>query len=564
MMSAKITFSAEVRWLALSITSIKPMKKNLVSSRSKPFRHFVLSPVIGGLLWSTAASNAQVTLTFDDGVQGVVAGADATSVVWDAVGKRLEINTVGGWKPACAYLDLNSADAAIVPLKAELMTALTNGGTLTYDIIVETTSVTGNSPGWFETMYIGNSSAGWDQTFGGGKGQITRYGGTFPITEPILHTVTYTIENASSVASDTIAQFNSSSGWFQINLGLNSQSFDAPNNTTIKYYIDNIKIDANDVVAPVVIPNVKITPAVPGLTVISSGIGQYDRQCVRTSEGLDVSWVGGTFPKTYELTIAEYPPNQGYETVIYFVPGSGLPTTTASPDYSQPVCAGAWIYPNGDGSGSLNFRYKVGPANSNGPAGNEYWIADPAPSHGLGGQLASVYSAKFLGTWKITFTSDTDFTLTSPDGSTTTASFNPTTAALFAGPMYVYFGNVPSQAANIGLAATYSRIKITGTGYPVDEELAVNPFSSDLEVAASVPAAIVQVTPDSAKYWLSWTLPATDFQLFQSTDMGAANWTSLTLTPNYSTKFGRTRLLLETEVSSTTANFFRLIRPATP
>ncbi|MES2922943.1 MAG: hypothetical protein V4819_15415 [Verrucomicrobiota bacterium] len=514
--------------------------------------------VLGAVLMSTAAANADVTLTFDTDVQGITAGANATSVAWDSVGKRLEVNTTGGWSPQCAYLDLNSADPSIVPLKAEFSQALINGGTLTYDIIVETTSVTGGNPGWFETMYIGNSNAGWDQTYGGGKDQITAYG-AFPLAAPILHTVNYTIEAAASVASDTIAQFGASSGWYQINLGLNSEG-----GTTVKYYIDNITIAANVVAAPTVIPNVKITPTVSGLNVISSGIGQYDRQCVRTYEGTDVTWVGGTFPKTYELTIADYPKEQGYESVIYFVPGSGIASTNSNPDYTEPVCAGLWIYPNGDGTGSASLRYKDGPVNSNGVTGYEYWIGDPAPSHGLGGQLATKYSTKFLGTWKVTFTSDTDFTITVPDGTSTTGSFNPTAAAKYAGPMYVYFGNVPAQPANVGLSAVYSRIKITGTGYPIDEQLDLNPMSADLVVAASVPASVVQVNAAESKYWINWTLPATDFQLEQSTDLGVGGpWSSLPSPVTHNTKFGKARLISESEVLSPTTNFFRLVKPGT-
>lgn len=518
------------------------------------------APHLCGLISCAGIACAQVSLTFDTDVQGVVAGGDATSVTWDAAnGGSLAVETTGGWKPSCAYLDLNSADPAVVALKEEFMLALTNGGTLSYDIIVATDSVTGGNPGWFETMYIGNSSAGWDQTYGAGKGQITAYG-AFPLAAPLLHTVTYTIENASSVASDTIAQFNSTSGWLQINIGLNSEG-----GTAIRYFIDNITVNANDVEVPVVIPQTKITPIVPGLNIVSSGVGQYDRQCIRTAADLDVSWVGGTFPKTYELTIAEYPTVVGYESVIYFVPGTGILTSNNNPDYSQPVCAGVWIYPNGDGTGSFAMRYKDHVANSNGPAGNEYWMGDPAPSHGLGGQLAAVNSASMLGTWKITFTSDTDFTMTSPDGSTNTGSFNPATAAKFAGPMHVYFGNVPSQAANIGLEAVYSRIKITGTGYPIDEDLTTGAYSSDLEVSASVPASVVQVTPDLGAYWFHWTLPATDFEIKQSTDFGSSDpWVTIPATDSITTKFGKKLLLLNNVVTSTENNFFRMEKPGTP
>jgi hypothetical protein len=518
--------------------------------------------LLGSLLISTLAANAEASLTFDNDLQGITAGGDATSLVWDSVGQRLEINTTGGWKPQCAYLDLNSnADPGIVALRAELGLALINGGTLSYDIIVETTSVTSAdpanpvNPGWFETMYIGSSSAGWDQTYGGGRGQIAAYG-AFPLAAPILHTVNYTIEAASSVASDTIAQFGAASGWYQIYFGLNSQA-----GTNVRYYIDNIRIIANEVQGPVVIPSLTITPTVLGLNMITGSTGVYDRQAVRTGEGLDVSWVGGSFPVSYELTVAECP-TSSFETFINFVPGGTSPNSFAH--YSEPTCVGVWIYSNADGGGTAYLRYKDGYPGSNGPTGREYWVDETAPSDGGGGQIVSKSSTKMRGTWSITFTSDTDFTITVPDGTSVSGALNPSTAAKFANPIFVYFGNTPTSAANIGLTAVLSSIKITGAGYPIDEELAANPMSSDLVRAASLPASVVQVTPDDpAKYWINWTMPATDYQLEQSTDLGIdGSWSALPSPVTYATKFGRSRLLKESEVLSPTTNFFRLIKPA--
>lgn len=513
-----------------------------------------LSMLLASACACASSCFGQVSLTFDADTQGVTAGADATSVAWDATGQRLAINTTGGWKPQCAFIDFNATELSA--LKAELLLALTNGGKLRYTITVETTSVVGGNPGWFETMYIGNSSAGWDQTYGTNKNQITAYG-AFPLAAPIVQTVEYDIENATSVTSDKFAQFNSTSGWLQINLGLNSES----NTTSVTYYIDNITVDANEVVAPVVIPKLSITPAVPGLNIISNGGSQYDRQCVRTTTN-NVSWVDGTFPVTYELTIADYPKVVGYESVIYLVPGSDILASNSAPDYSLPVCAGLWIYPNGDGTGSMAFRYKDGATNSTGPAGHEYWAADPAPSHGLGGQLASVYSTTMIGTWKITFTSNTDFTLSGPSGNTVSAAMNPTTAAKFASDMYAYFGNTPSQAANMGLHAVYSRIKITGTNGDFDETFSTIPFGASLERSAANAAGVVEVTPALAKYWLNWTLPATDFALFQCTDLGLEqDWTSIPITSALNDKFGKRMLLLNDDLTSTSKNFFQLVKP---
>jgi hypothetical protein len=293
---------------------------------------------------------------------------------------------------------------------------------------------------------------------------------------------------------------------------------------------------------------------------------------VRTSIGADVTWVGGTFPKTYEITVADYPKVDQYETFINFVAGNGTPNSYAH--YSEPVCAGVWIYSDvADGGGTAYFRYKNGLASSNGPAGREYWVQEATvPSDGVGGQIASKHSTKMLGTWKITFTSDTDFTITVPDGTTASGSLNPAFAAKFGNPdpennptpIVVYFGNTPAGNDKVGLTAVHSRIKLSGTHHTIDEDLATNPISSDLVVAASVPASVVQVDGAASKYWINWTLPATDFQLEQSTDLGAGGpWSALPSPATYATKTGRSRLLLESEVLSPTANFFRLVKPGT-
>lgn len=531
---------------------------------------------LSALLASTLAAPAEVTLTFDTDTQGAIAGSNATSMLWNSYGGgSLALTSGTGWAPSGVVINLNNADhvndggpapAALAALRSELQLALINGGTLSYKITVETDAFgTGPFPGWCQTIYQGRSWAGYDQSIGGqaGQGQLGVNFNGAPLPAAVEFVVNYNIEAAQTTIADSTVQIRGDSPFREFHLGLNTENIGG----TMRFYIDDFTIDANEVVAPQIIPTVTITPAMPGLQLISSGSGQYDRQCVRTAADLDVSWVGGTFPKSYELTISDYPKVAGYETVIYFVPeGAGVSSSNSSPDYSEPLCAGLWIYPNGDGSGSMALRYKDHVANSNGPAGNEYWTGDPAPSDGLGGELAARYSAQFLGTWKITFTSDTDFTLTGPDGSTTSGAFNAATAAKFAGPMYVYFGVVPGQVANVGLSAVFSKIKITGTGYPMEEDLAATAFSSNLEVAASVPASVVQVTPDDpAKFWINWTLPATDFQLTQSSDLGVGDpWVVVPTPVTHKTKFGRAKLLMESEVSSTSTDFFRLVKPGTP
>ncbi len=502
------------------------------------------------------AAHADVTLTFDSDLQGVVTGSDS-AIAWSAVdGGSLAITTAGGYKRNIAYLNLgNAAPPELVPFREELLTAISNGGTLSYTITVKTTSLTGGTPGWFETTYGGNSTGGYETAYGGNSGELSLYN-AFPLAADSVKTVTHAIENGT-VINDSIAQFSAGSSYYEIHLGLNSQN----NFTSVTYYIDNIKIAANVVAAPP--PVLAIRNATPGLHMISSAPGRYNRQAIRTVSGLDMSWVGKATPATpvsYAWTIKESPPGAGYESLMYLIPGSTLGANASDPDYTQADAIQLLAYPNGDGTGSMSFRYKVNSPASNGPAGRLFYNADLGD--GVGGQITSVSSTKFIGTWKCTFTSDVDFTLTTPDGATSSGALHPSVVDDFTGPMYVYFGNIPSQVANIGLAAVYSRAQVTGTPNDFDEDFSSIPFTSSLEVSASSPASVFQVTPEIATYFLDWTIPANGFTLQQSVDLGISEpWQALPFAGVKSTQFGRTMLLPLDAVLSQQKEFIRMVRP---
>jgi hypothetical protein len=347
---------------------------------------------------------------------------------------------------------------------------------------------------------------------------------------------------------------------------------------TQMFWIDNVKLIAiPSTEPPPPPPIVTVEPAKPGLNMISSGGGQYDRQTVRSSLP-EYTWVGATGPVTYALTIADYPSQAGYQTVIYLVPGSGLDAGMNYPDWAQAKCALAFINNNADGSGNMRFAYKNDVANSNGYAGHGYWDNDnPADLYdgitgagpvgtGKGGTLAYVNSTTIRGTWSITFTSNTNVTITAPDGQTSSGSLpNETTAQLFGGPLYAYFGTVPQTTDNVGLGAVFSRIKITGAGAPLDEDFSTIPFNPALEKSASNASGVVQVTGPDTPFWLTWTLPAVGYLPRQSPSLGEdvlSPWTNIP-TDNVLTARGRQWKLMETaQLLDPSRNFFQLIKPA--
>lgn len=547
---------------------------------------FIRRPLhlIGAFLMTTLAAQADASLTFDTDTQGVVAGGDATSVVWDSVGQRLEINTTGGYKAQCAYLDLFGTDPGIVALKAEFDLAMINGGTLSYDIVVETTSVTGGNPGWFETMYIGNSSGGWDQQYGGGTGQITAYG-AFPLANPIIHTVTYPIVNGSA-ASDAIAQFNSTSGWFQINLGVNSQG-----GTTIKYYIDNITVSANVVAAPTVIPQLSIAPAKPGLHIMGNSAGQYDLHGIRV-QGEDLSWVapGVVYPKSYEFTISDIDYAGQRDVLLYLACPSatqetnGFGTDKSAPDYSAADCVVLACHQNDitDPFGSSGIlRYKVDNPDSNnslpGGTGRSYYDPDTLLD-GNGGNLPPYLSSvKRVGAWKLTFSDATTYTITNPDGTTSAPyTFPASIVSRFAGKMYVYVScGVDGSGSQRYANTIISSFKITENGVSiVEQDFTTTTFVSgagqgEFQICADGPSpkSVVQVTPDLGTWWLSWTPidpTFSGFKLIQSTDLGVTDsWDTNFTTPiptssSFNSRIGKTMLLPTSAVSDPNRSFFRL------
>ncbi len=525
----------------------------------------------------SARSSAEVLFCFDSTIEafelGTDAGGVAENVAWsDFNGGSMALTFATGWKPQAAKLNVR-ANAALL---AEFESALVNGGTLSYQVFIKTEDIVGSFPGWFEPMYIGNSDGVYDQTFGGPRGQPALYGsGAFPAGATQTFTVTYPIEAASSAVNDARAQFKLSSGWHEIFLGLNSGG---DGFTSGKFYIDNFRITSNaepEVIPP---PVIALEPVNAGLNIYSSGNGQYDRQTVRTAVP-EYSWVGATGPVTYSLTIANYTPQAGYQTVIYLAPGSGFATNNNAPDWGQPVCALAFINNNADGSANMRFAYKNDIASSNGYTGHGYWDTDNAADlydgitgpgaagTGKGGTLAYVNSSTILGTWTIRFTSDTNVTITAPDGQTASGSLpNAATAQLFAGPLYAYFGTVPQSTANIGQSAVFSDIKITGLENPVAEDIASALANGLLEKSATEINGVLFVDPAESPYWFTWTLPATDYVLQQSASLGNDvenndQWQTLATTNSIGNATLRRKLLLSSQLVSLERNYLRMAKP---
>ena len=269
-----------------------------------------LLPLLSLSFGLSSVFGATVTEKFDADLGDFTTGGDAGAFppVWSNVnGGSMMLEFASGWAPKSATIDLVAS-----PKFAEVFqTALTKGGTLSYDITVRTADMLPGDtvsprvfPEWFEPMLVSNSSGVEDRPFGGNDGIVAYYGaGQFPVGEVRTTTVTIPIEAAASaVADDKSLQFNPASATFTLSMGINTE---AAKLTSSKYFIDNFSITSNAVALVVPPPVIGFEPTVSGMNLYSSGTGQYDRQTLRTATP-QYSWIGATVakPVTYSLSIS--------------------------------------------------------------------------------------------------------------------------------------------------------------------------------------------------------------------------------------------------------------------
>jgi hypothetical protein len=142
------------------------------------------------------------------------------------------------------------------------------------------------------------------------------------------------------------------------------------------------------------------------------------------------------------------------------------------------------------------------------------------------------------GTWTLTFTNDTDGTVTAPDG--TTAAFtlpnDPDWAAHFANPLIIDFGTAPNNTAGYGQWIDLSKVAISnvvdGTQYDdftQADVLNISLWNTGFSVDNNPPSVILVST--NTPLWVNWTIPDDLFGLGTKADLGNPNipW----YTPNY-------------------------------
>lgn len=348
-------------------------------------------------------------------------------------------------------------------------------------------------------------------------------------------TVDQTLPNHHNMAT---LMFHQWSGWVEAGGATGGHT------NTVILWMDNLYFEFNTNTAPPPPPSLALKAATSGLQLIANQPGsQYQRQSIRTVNA-GQSWVGAAQPVTYELTIKKAPLLNGFQAHIFLIPNS---TGDAAPDWNRPDAMLARISDWGNGGGDLYLGFKT-----NEPSGNSQIFGV--------GHLTTLNSATILGTWKVTFSQNTNITVSAPDGSVTNVVMPPDAVPFFADPLTTYFGVQPNNLDYIGNGFVFSNVKVAGVASPVDDSFAGPDLDPDMWVIAADNATGVFIAPNDAQNWLNWTLPAVGFVPQVTGTLSANAWTDLDMTGNFKNGAVQTLLVKARDLPAGNQAYFRMIQ----
>ncbi len=295
---------------------------------------------------------------------------------------------------------------------------------------------------------------------------------------------------------------------------------------TMNYWLANVEMVAKPGTNPP--PVVSLKPVVPGLVQFADTQPSYNRQDIATTTNgsANLTWYGRTKPVTYSWKIASWPTGAaGWTASLNLTPDQQASQINPDPDWSQSNDLWISLSANADGTVSAGIAYKT-----NEQFGNTQ-LFNPPTQIVPGSEANGLTVPSAVGTWTLTFTSDTDMTLTAPNGSSTNASLPADVAAGYNGYVGAFLNSSPANTANIGDYMIYSAYNITGVATPVNENLTSGGLSAPFLTLLSQnypangggfvtnPPNQVFVTSAADAYWFVWTIPYTGFGPIVSTNL---------------------------------------------
>jgi hypothetical protein len=285
-------------------------------------------------------------------------------------------------------------------------------------------------------------------------------------------------------------------------------------------------------VAPPPHPKLTVLPAKPGLRIFQKASdATYTQEGIGTVD-LNQSWVGATpsAPRSYAITFADFDTVANYTMNVQLCPG-GNPDSP----YSVYFSANDLIWTITSGGGASGFTTAVA-----------FKTNSPANAHGSETNVVlatmSTTSTNGRGTWTLTFTTDTNGTVTAPDGTTGSFVLDPAAAAQFADPLTVFFGTSAGANGGYGQFTDISRIAITNVSgmnendnFTKDDVLDITlwdpNFSRDNPAYGNDAGSVILVSSNTPSYWVNWPIPDDGYGLGTKASLNGG--TNVWFTPSY-------------------------------
>jgi len=283
-------------------------------------------------------------------------------------------------------------------------------------------------------------------------------------------------------------------------------------------------------------PQMNVLAAKPGLRIFQKcSDAVYTQEGIGTVDGgisPNQSWVGGTFPKSYAITFADFDTVAGYTMNVQLCPGAA----PGNP-YGVYGAANDLLWTITSGGGTSGFRtyvgYKINSINNSNGGETNVLLATTTTTCTNG-----------RGTWTLTFTSDTHGTVTAPTGLVGSFDMDPSVPPQFVDPLTVLFGTSAGATGGFGQFVDIARITITNVaGINEDDDFTKDDvlntalwdpnFSRDNPTYAgnNDAGAVIQVSSNTPSFWVNWNIPDTGYGLESKASLGGG--TNVWFSPNY-------------------------------
>jgi hypothetical protein len=291
--------------------------------------------------------------------------------------------------------------------------------------------------------------------------------------------------------------------------------------------IDNLQITmATNPPAPPR-PSMHVLPAKRGLRVFQQASDAVYTQEGIATEDFNQSWVGLATPSTpvkYAITFQDFDTVANYAMNIQFTPNAGTPPYGPYAVYNANDDL-VWTIRSGGGTSGFTtaLAFKTNsPANVNGFETNI--VVAPLTTTSTNGR----------GTWTLTFTTDTNGTVTAPDGTSASFVLDPNMTAQFVDPLTIFFGTSAGATGGFGQFTDISKIAVTNVGGLNESDDFTSETNLDPTVwdpSFSRDAGSVILVSSAPSYWANWTIPDDGFGL--ETKAGLNGGTNVWFSPNY-------------------------------